>query len=154
MAVVHLLPIDRFPLTKCGVDTQEKKGALFVPDNEEDWESKVTCNNCLKLIRGGQMGGPPPRPNPVQQEERRVEKQVSAYEDRISRLVGFRDRIATLITTGTFLAGESMAVEEVIAVGNCVEFLEAAKAQIGFAIGEIQILVEQNHKVEAEAEVE
>lgn len=43
------------PTTLCGVNTQEKKGARY-SDNPDI----VTCQNCLKLLHGGQMGAPPP----------------------------------------------------------------------------------------------
>jgi hypothetical protein len=52
---IHYMKDSTFTL--CGVSTAEKKGAKGTTTEEG-----VTCNNCLKLLHGGQMGAPPPNP--------------------------------------------------------------------------------------------
>lgn len=143
MAVTHLLPLDRFPLTKCGVDVQVKTGAQYVFDEEEGWEEKVTCSNCLKLMHGGQMGAPPPRQTPEQLQAKQVEKELDMFEDRIQRLYRYREKVVTSITKVQFLISNAMSEEETAALTHCQQFLEAAKEQVTFAIGEVQIMEEQ-----------
>lgn len=51
--VCHL--VQNHPMTLCGVNVSEKTGAKWSKE-----ESLTTCQNCLKLLHGGQMGAPPP----------------------------------------------------------------------------------------------
>lgn len=119
---VHMMS-DRRPLTKCGVDTALKKGAEWTAD-----VASVTCQNCLKLMNGGQMGGPPPSTaKPEQSEE---DKRRWKYEDR----VGFLDRMVTkmemvgmeamkLISGAT----ENEEMEDLVAVH---EYVDMAKERL------------------------
>ena len=105
---IHIMRMDRYPLTLCGVDTSLKTGAEWeVEDNEEG--IVPTCQNCLKLRDGGQMGAPPPVTTKV--EASREEKARWAAEDHISELDRITMRLNVLMSDINGL-GSGLAISD------------------------------------------
>lgn len=140
--VIHLIDMERFPLTKCGVNTEEKAGALWTIGDDPDIE--VTCRNCLKLREGKQMGAPPPAHGGVQEKKEaagitpRTEALIP-YWGRMEKLEHLQGRMKSLITDARFLMSNVLVPEELPHLLEMVDYLDSADARADWALDQVRI---------------
>jgi len=146
MAVTHLLPIEKFPCTQCGVNIQEKN-VQWVADDEDGYADQVTCSNCRKLLEGGHMGGPVPRTTPEERaakaEKSEREKTLDKHHGRLFDIDVMRKRIQGLNTDMGFQLTKAMSPEERREIEYCREHLEAADSKLEFAKAEASTALEE-----------
>jgi ribosome-binding protein aMBF1 (putative translation factor) len=141
---IHLVTAERFPLTRCGVDTNVKEKALW-----SDEEEMVTCRNCLKLREGKQMGARPPANGGTREKQAKAdldpdrEKRIAHWVliDKLGRLQGRIEAIvmdARTVMGEVILTGRNVWQEEVEDPAHLVEHIEAAEARLKMVVDQVR----------------
>jgi len=131
---IHMLPPDRSPITTCGVDTSLKHGAAWTVNRDE-----VTCNNCLKLITGGQMGAPPPsgaKPEASEEDKRRWR-----YEDRVQNLQRIINRLRITQSDLQGLIGSTVDEEDVGEVVVAHDYVDMAVGRLDTVMSQVSYVL-------------
>lgn len=126
MAVTHL--IREYPLTLCGVDVEEKSGAIWTLDPEEE---EITCRNCLKLHSGQPMGkgtGPIKTEIEVMEDLERIK-----VSERIGNMDYIRSKVQALMMDVRVLMGGFLSPEEKTELSDAEYYLEGAEVRIEWA---------------------
>lgn len=140
MAVKHLVPIDRFPLTLCGVDVTLKTGVDWVADDGEDDTTQVSCRNCLKLLSGGQMGAPPPKTKTKEERLAELDPREPFWE-RAEKVRQLRAKVKSVITDVRAMIQGSSSDAETGEWTAAAEFLEAGEFRLECVAGEIKEVI-------------
>jgi hypothetical protein len=152
MPCIHLIDLERFPLTRCGVDTNEKTGALWT--DGDDPEVEASCKNCLKLRDGKQMGAPPPqhggkaeKAEKAQEEaesDRAEGKPISAkhaallpYWKRATQMERLQARIKSLMSDARTAFGDILVEEEMEHLVEMIEYLDAAETRADWVVAQV-----------------
>jgi len=131
---VHMLPPERSPITTCGVDTALKHGAAWTVD-----EAEVTCNNCLKLMTGGQMGAPPPiNTKPEESEE---DKKRWKYEDRMHGIQLVINKLKVQQSSIQSLIGAAVDEEDVGDIVMAHDYVDMAISRLDTLVAQIQYIL-------------
>jgi hypothetical protein len=139
---VHLVRDDSFPNTLCGVNTNEKRGAVWSMEEED-----TTCKNCVLLRDGKHMGAPPPKNGGVHLKEKErvvgnpIPPSTSSAQRRVWKLED-RDRTMTMVKTRLVSArqevlsftSDAKTVEELTELMYCHDNLDAAISRLEWAI--------------------
>lgn len=134
---IHLVCIDAFPLTTCGVNIEEKTGADWILNDGEEDISQVTCFNCLKSRK---KGIPDKRNTSVRESGVDVDYPtppvsfVDPQQERIDMMYRLRDKITTISMDIRYLHVERTNEEEGQELDKVIQWLEGAREFLGYAI--------------------
>ena len=146
------------PATMCGVNTQEKSGAKW-SDNPD----QVTCQNCLKLLNGGQMGAPPPRPNPEEDtsytsptyiERIPVDHDRMALTTNMNMLESMKSRLYSLAMDMKMVLSFVHPKQDLNYVCEFNDYLDAAKERLNWATEDLRSLLVKGDGNGEETEIE
>lgn len=133
------------PTTLCGVNTQEKKGARC-SDNPDI----VTCQNCLKLLNGGQMGAPPPTyqndedydyESPTRIERVPVDLDKMTLSTNLNVLESMKSRIYSLVMDEKVVMSFIHPEQNISYLCEFDDYLDAAKERLNWATEDLRALL-------------
>ena len=132
------------PSTLCGVNTREKKGAGW-SDNPD----VVTCQNCLKLLNGGQMGAPPPTykgddwsyESPTQIEKIPVDLDRLALSNNLNMLESMKNRLYSFTMDLRVVMSFVHPGQNLSYLCEFDDYLDMAKERLNWAVEDLRTLL-------------
>lgn len=147
------------PATMCGVNIQEKKGAKW-SDNPD----MATCQNCLKLLHGGQMGAPPPGSSNHEEEYSYtsptyikpvpVDHDRMALSNNMNMLESMKSRLHSLTMDMKMVMSFMHPKQDISYVCEFNDYLDSAKERLNWAVADLRALLTKGDSNGEEQEIE
>ncbi len=128
MAVKHLVVVDSFPFTRCGVDITVKLGVDWTDDPDDG----ITCKNCMKLMAGLSMGAS--SANIEEREALAIAEEEVRIATKLERVEAYDRRLRSLLLDSRDFVGRAETGEEKGEWVAMQEYLEAAIHKLTMAV--------------------